>query len=336
MNRRLQAVLALAYLATLWTTAGCTRAGTSILQAKEIAMPAANMKKISIGRADLMVPEDATVTMSGQVNEVMLHIDRLKPGETFEGVWAARTKKIASGAGEDPNPGQTAIRKTYPASNGKGQVYYEQGKDPRILVVMERWQMIGSVLVKAREEFEPKYLPDVERDIEAVFSNMALRAPSNGDDFAVGPVTVHLLTEGAESTEAGIQFALPTSPGEQPVQMNLSFKSRVLSTPGSITILNRVKQATEGSAAAGVQVTTLRAHKRAIGALAGEESVLSFSSKEEGKSGIRAEWGTPGVANDAHAPQTELFYTVGKGDRANVPLALADWDGILSSLRYRR
>src|SRR5580698_3798573 len=95
--------------ATLWFATSCSSNSFSILHAKDKPMSTGPMKKISIGRADLMVPEDATVTMTGEVNEVDLKTVTLKPGETFSKLWEKRLELIASGAGE--YPGQTRIRK---------------------------------------------------------------------------------------------------------------------------------------------------------------------------------------------------------------------------------
>ena len=317
---------------------GCNSNRLAILHAKDRAMPTGPMKKISIGRADLMVPEDATVTMTGEVNEVKLQAASLGPGEEFAKLWNDRLKLIESGAGV--SPGHTVIRKNYPATNSRGQVYFEQSKDPVVLVVMERWQVVGTTLMKAKEEFEPKYLADVEKDFDKVFANLSVGGTAGPGDFAVGPVLVHLPPDGGESTDASIKFNLPGKPGQEPTPMSLDFNTELLTGAGSITILNRIKKTSEGSEAVGVKVETLRARKRSIGDLPGEESALSFASMTEHEEAVRAEWGSPGVANDASRPQTEMLYDTegitGQQPHTDVALALRYWDGISESLRFRR
>lgn len=311
--------------------------GCNLIHAKEGTMPTGPTKTISIGRLDMRVPVDADVTMLGQVKEVKLSTDHLEKGQSFAAAWNARLKKIGSGAGNDPNPGQTVIRKTYPATADHGQVYYEQGKDPGILVVVERWQMVGNVLVKGREEFEPKYLPDVERDMEAVFGHMSLEAPATRQDFAVGPITVHQVSEGgAESANASILMKVPVSDGGQPVPMTLHVATQVLSGPGSITILNRAKGPAQNTGYPGYEVKLLRADKRNAGGLQGEESVLTYNKQGSPAGALRAEWGTPGKPGDDRAPQTELLLSGGDGNPMPVGDILGDWDSILASLKYRQ
>ena len=44
-------------------------------------MTSLHLKKISVGRADLQVPEDATVSMIGELNDAVLHVDKLPAGK---------------------------------------------------------------------------------------------------------------------------------------------------------------------------------------------------------------------------------------------------------------
>ena len=302
-------------------------------------MPTGPMKKISIGRADLMVPEDATVTMTGEVNEVDLKTVALKPGETFSKLWEERLKLIDSGAGE--YPGQTRIRKLYPTTGTTGQVYFETGKDPRFLVIIERWKVIGNTLIKGQEKFEPKYLAAVEQDVDSVFANISVGGVPGSGDFVVNDAVVHFRPDGGgESTDASIHFNLPGKPGQAPVPMSLDFKTELLSSAGSITILSRLRGAYDGADEAGVKVDILRARKRSISGLPGEESFLHFASKSEQAEGVRAEWGSPGVANNAFATQTEMYYSnqdmTGIHEHPDTLFALSYWDSISSSLRFRQ
>ena len=100
-------------------------------------------------------------------------------------------KKISSGEGNDPEAGKTRIRKTYPATATSGQVLYEQSPDARVLLVMERWQLVGDYLVKGRMELDPTYTDAAERDMPAVFASMSLEPARSGADYALGPVTAH-------------------------------------------------------------------------------------------------------------------------------------------------
>lgn len=311
-------------------------AGCNLVHAKEGAVPTGPMKKISIGRLDLQVPADAELKMTGQVKEVRLSLDHLPAGQTFAAAWDARVKKIGSGSGNDPNPGHTVIRKTYPATADHGQVYYEQGKDPQILVVVERWQMVGNILVKGREEFEPKFLLDVERDMEAVFGHMSLQAPATREDFAIGPVTVHQTSQGgAESTDASVAMALPVGDSGKLVPITLKVTSQVLSSPGSITVLSRAKGPAQHTGDPDYDAKLLRAARRSAAGLEGEESVLTLSKKGGPAGSLRAEWGTPGKPGDDRAPQTELRFG-GNGEQLSVPELLGYWDAILASLKYRQ
>lgn len=326
-----RALLFTALLAILPCMAGC-----NLVHAKVGKMPGGSTKKISIGRLDLQVPADAELKMTGQVKEVKLSTDHLGSGTTFAAAWDARVKKIASSSGNDPDPGQTVIRKTYPVTADQGQVYYEQGKDPRILVVVERWQMVGNVLVKGREEFEPKYLSAVERDMEAVFGHMSLRPSATREDFAVGPVTIHQQSAGgAEATQASVSMMLPVGDSGRPVAIDLKVSSQVLSSPGSITILNRARGPAQNTGYPDYEAKLLRAAKRSAAGLEGEESVLSYSKKGGPAGSLRAEWGTPGKPGDDRAPQTELLFGGGEGEHLSVPEMLGYWDNILSSLKYR-
>ena len=70
----------------------------------------------------------AAAVLDREMIRVAGSLDHLPAGETFAAAWNARVKKIGSGTGNDPNPGHTVIRKSYPATADHGQVYYEQGK----------------------------------------------------------------------------------------------------------------------------------------------------------------------------------------------------------------
>ena len=301
-------------------------------------MPAGPMKKISIGRADLMVPEDAIVTMTAEVNDIKVTTIELKSGETFPKLWEERLKLIATGAGE--YPAHTVIRQRYPSTGTEGQVYYELSKDPQIQVVVERWKQIGNVVLEGRIYFDSKYLSMANEMLDQVFNTTTIGGQAGSGDFVVNDAVVHFRPDGGgESTDASIHFNLPGKPGQAPVPMSLDFKTELLSSAGSITILSRVREASEGADVAGVKVDILRARKRSISGLPGEESVLHFASKSEQAEGVRAEWGSPGVASNAFAPQTEMFYSnqdmTGIHEHPDTLLALSYWDSISSSLRFR-
>ncbi len=295
-----------------------------------------HMKKISLGRADLQVPEDATVSMIGELNDAKLHVDRLPAGKSFAAVWAERVAQVSSGQGNAPGPGETRIRKNYPATATAGQVFYEQSPDPKVLLVMERWQMVGDFLVKGRMEFDPKYGAQAERDMPAIFASMSLDPPRSGADYALGPVTAHYPSQGGESVHAAIHFAVPSAAGGPPRPAGVTLDSELLASAGSITILGRMKQAQTDEGKAGSIVSVPRAHERAIGALPGQEGVLVFTGSTPRQTTVRAEWGTPGVANDASAPQTEVEMVSPDGTSVDPNEMLGYWDAILSSLRYRR
>ncbi len=140
----------------------------------------------------MQVPEDATVSMIGELDDAKLHVEQLPAGQAFAKVWAERLKQIGSGKGNDPGPGQTRIRRIYPASGSAGQVFYEQSPSPKVLLVIERWQMVGDYLVKDRMELQEKYFNQAEQGMPAVFASMSLDPARGRDDYALGPITAGL------------------------------------------------------------------------------------------------------------------------------------------------
>ena len=292
-------------------------------------------KTVSVGRADLWLPEDASVGMIGEVNEVNLNTNtHLAAGESFAKAWSGRVKKLEMGQGEID--AHTAVLKQYPATSSMGQVYFQIGTDPDMLVVLERWKLIGTTVVVGRTDFKRKFLPQVEENMENVFAHLEVGGVAGPGDFVVNNVIVHCAPDGEEATKAEVSFSIPGADGKTPMQVAMTYNSELLTSEGSVTVLDRMRVTRDGARDAGVSVDALRAAKRTLAGLSGEESILRFSGSEAGTTTFRIEWGAPGRPSQGSAPQTSVEWISGKSASPSQANLLSYWDQFASSMRFRK
>lgn len=329
------AVLWLAAL-TVLTTAGCRSANRSPVQESQV--DTRDWKTVPFGRAEVRVPADTQVELQTEVNEVEFNVLPMPPDESFDAMWKRRLVAIEAGSGE-PDGAHTAVRKRYPDSPQRHQVYFQLSKDADPLVILERWELRGSSVVKGRTEFDQKFLPQAEANMNDVFLHTTVGEDvRTANDFAAGGVVVSLPLSGRESVKAHLYFPLANTRG----RMSLELNTVVLKTPGNTTILNGPANAEADAALkeSGLVQEVIRKGPRDLAGQHGVEKLVYLAPAGKPDQFLfGGEWQASGVPDDSVRPQIDLVLDSSQLQglpllQKGLPLDL--WNAISSSLRFRR
>lgn len=110
--------------------------------------------------------------------------------------------------------------------------------------------------------------------------------------------------------------------------LSLEIETNVVQEVYSAGLLERFAAAIATNYAPGVKVEKVRAGKRTVAGLKGEELIVRGT--EDGKTAFNFQWDYPGRENDSHHPRLGLMMD-SKDGRLEEKLAL--WDAVLNSLR---
>lgn len=110
--------------------------------------------------------------------------------------------------------------------------------------------------------------------------------------------------------------------------LSLEIETNVVQEVYSAGLLERFAAAIATNYAPGVKVEKVRAGKRTVAGLKGEELIVRGT--EDGKTAFNFQWDYPGRKNDSHHPRLGLMMD-SKDGRLEEKLAL--WDAVLNSLR---